>query len=155
MVIEKNNGLSKFFSGVYLWMFIGLLVSGVIAYYTSASLSMINFVYKSYTIIWILELVVVIAFSWLRGKVSPLMAKILFITYAALNGLTLSSIFLIYKIESIGMVFLSSAIMFGLLAFYGYTTKTDLTSFGKLLLFGLLAIIIMSIIFNVNHFIFD
>jgi FtsH-binding integral membrane protein len=98
-----------------------------------------------FTII-IAELVVVIAFTALRRKVSPLVAKILFLIYAALSGLTLSSIFLVYKISSIGMVFLSSAIMFGLLALYGYTTKTDLTSFGKLLLFGLLAIIIMSII---------
>lgn len=146
MVIKQENGLSKFFSGVYLWMFIGLLVSGLVAYYTSVSFSMLNFVYKSYTLIIIAELVVVIAFTALRRKVSPLVAKILFLTYAALSGLTLSSIFLVYKIGSIGMVFLSSAIMFGLLALYGYTTKTDLTSFGKLLLFGLLAIIIMSII---------
>lgn len=146
MVMEKDNGLSKFFSGVYLWMFIGLLVSGLVAYYTSVSLNMLNFVYKSYTLIIIAELVVVIAFSALRRKVSPLVAKILFLTYAALSGLTLSSIFLVYKIGSIGMVFLSSAIMFGLLALYGYTTKTDLTSFGKILLFGLIAVIIMSII---------
>ena len=146
MVIKKDNGLSKFFSGVYLWMFIGLLVSGLVAYYTSISLNMLNFVYKSYTLIIIAELVVVIAFSALRRKVSPLVAKMLFITYAALSGLTLSSIFLVYKIGSIGMVFLSSAIMFGLLALYGYTTKTDLTSFGKMLLFGLIAVIIMSII---------
>ena len=146
MVMEKDNGLSKFFSGVYLWMFIGLLVSGLVAYYTSVSLNMLDFVYKSYTLIIIAELVVVIAFSALRRKVSPLVAKILFLTYAALSGLTLSSIFLVYKIDSIGMVFLSSAIMFGLLALYGYTTKTDLTSFGKLLLFGLIAVIIMSII---------
>ena len=133
MVIKKDNGLSKFFSGVYLWMFIGLLVSGLVAYYTSVSLNMLNFVYKSYTLIIIAELVVVIAFTALRRKVSPLVAKILFLTYAALSGLTLSSIFLVYKIGSIGMVFLSSAIMFGLLALYGYTTKTDLTSLGKLL----------------------
>ena len=146
MVMEKDNGLSKFFSGVYLWMFIGLMVSGLVAYYTSVSLNMLNFVYKSYTLIIIAELVVVIAFSALRRKVSPLVAKILFITYAALSGLTLSSIFLVYKIGSIGMVFLSSAIMFGLLALYGYTTKTDLTSFGKILLFALIAVIIMSII---------
>ena len=146
MVINKDEGMSKFFSGVYLWMFIGLLVSGIVAYYTAITPSMINFIYKSYALIIIAEFVVVIAFSALRRKVSPLVAKILFLTYAALSGLTLSSIFLVYKIGSIGMVFLSSAIMFGLLALYGYTTKTDLTSFGKLLLFGLLAVIIMSII---------
>ena len=146
MVIDNNNGMSKFFSKVYLWMFIGLLISGGVAYYTSITPSMIKFVYGSYGWILITELIVVIAFSALRKKVSPGIAKVLFVTYAATSGLTLSSIFLVYKIQSIGMVFLSSSLMFGLLAAYGYITKTDLSSFGKILLFALLAIIIMSVI---------
>lgn len=146
MVIDNNNGMSKFFSKVYLWMFIGLLISGGVAYYTSITPSMIKFVYGSYGWILITELIVVIAFSALRKKVSPGIAKVLFVTYAAISGLTLSSIFLVYKIQSIGMVFLSSSLMFGILAAYGYITKTDLSSFGKILLFALLAIIIMSVI---------
>ena len=146
MVIDNNNGMSKFFSKVYLWMFIGLLISGGVAYYTSITPIMIKFVYGSYGWILITELIVVIAFSALRKKVSPGVAKVLFVTYAAISGLTLSSIFLVYKIQSIGMVFLSSALMFGILAAYGYITKTDLSSFGKILLFALLAIIIMSVI---------
>ena len=146
MIIDNNNGMSKFFSKVYLWMFIGLLISGGVAYYTSITPSMIKFVYGSYGWILITELIVVIAFSALRKKVSPGVAKVLFVTYAAISGLTLSSIFLVYKIQSVGMVFLSSSLMFGLLAAYGYITKTDLSSFGKILLFALLAIIIMSVI---------
>ena len=146
MVIDNNNGMSKFFLIVFLWMFIGLLISGGVAYYTSITPSMIKFVYGSYGWILITELIVVIAFSALRKKVSPGVAKVLFVTYAAISGLTLSSIFLVYKIQSIGMVFLSSALMFGILAAYGYITKTDLSSFGKILLFALLAIIIMSVI---------
>ena len=146
MVIDNNNGMSKFFSKVYLWMFIGLLISGGVAYYTSITPSMIKFVYGSYGWILITELIVVIVFSALRKKVSPGIAIVLFVTYAAISGLTLSSIFLVYKIQSIGMVFLSSSLMFGLLAVYGYITKTDLSSFGKILLFALLAIIIMSVI---------
>lgn len=141
-----NEKMSRFFSKVYLWMFIGLLISGGVAYSTSISKPMLNIVYGMYPMFIIAELIVVIAFTALRKKVSPEVAKILFIVYAALNGLTLSSIFLVYKIGSIGMVFLSSAIMFGLLAIYGYTTRTNLLSFGKILLFGLIAIIVMSII---------
>lgn len=143
---EKDYGMSKFFSGVYLWMFIGLAISGIVAYFTSVTPAMLKIVLSSYTLIIIAELVVVIAFSALRRKVSVNVAKILFVVYSALSGLTLSSIFLVYEIGSIGMVFLSSALMFGLLALYGYTTKTDLSSMGKILLFALLAIIIMSII---------
>lgn len=146
MVINSENGISKFFSKVYLWMFIGLLISGGVAYYTSVTPAMIRMVYSSFSLILIIELIVVIAFSALRNKVSPLVAKILFITYSAISGLTLSSIFLVYKIESVGLVFLSAAVMFGLLALYGYITKQDLSSLGKILIFALLAIVVMSLI---------
>lgn len=146
MVIDSENKMSKFFSKVYLWMFIGLLVSGGIAYYTSVTPGVRGLVYSYFNLFLILELVVVIAFSALRKKVSPLVAKILFLVYAAISGLTLSSIFLVYKLDSIGMVFLSSALMFGLMAAYGYLTKTNLSSFGKVLIFALLAVIIMSLI---------
>lgn len=146
MVINSDNGMSKFFSKVYLWMFIGLLISGAVAYYTSVTPGVRGLVYGGFTFFIILELVVVIAFSALRKKVSPAVAKILFIIYSVVSGLTLSSIFLVYKLESIGMVFISAALMFGLLALYGFITKNDLSSFGKILIFALLAIIIMSLI---------
>lgn len=145
-MLEKNSGLNKFFTKVYMWMFIGLLISGGVAYYTSVSEVMLSFVLKFYIFIVISELVMVISFTSLRNKVSPEVAKMLFIIYSALSGLTLSTIFIIYKIESIGMVFLASAIMFGLLAIYGFVTKQDLSSFGKILLFGLISAVIMSII---------
>ncbi len=146
MVIDSENKMSKFFSKVYLWMFIGLLVSGGIAYYTSVTPGVRGLVYSAFNWLLILELVVVIAFSALRKKASPLVAKILFLVYAAISGLTLSSIFLVYRLDSIGMVFLSSALMFGLMAVYGYITKTNLSSFGRVLIFALLAVIIMSLI---------
>lgn len=146
MVINSENKMSNFFSKVYLWMFIGLLISGAVAYYTSITESMLKFVYGGFTWILLLELVVVIAFSTLRRKVSPEVAKVLFVIYSAISGLTLSSIFIVYEIASIGMVFISAAVMFGLLAAYGYITKNDLSSFGKILIFALLAIIVMSII---------
>lgn len=146
MVINSENKMSKFFSKVYLWMFIGLLTSGVVAYYTAVTESILYFISKYFTFIIILELIVVIAFTALRRKVSPLVAKILFLVYSIISGLTLSSIFLVYELGSIGMVFLSSALMFGLLAVYGYVTKTSLTSLGKILMFALIAVVIMSII---------
>lgn len=146
MVIDNNSKMSKFFSKVYLWMFIGLLVSGGVAYYTSVTPGVRGLVYGSMGWIILLEFIVVIAFTALRKKVSPGVAKLLFILYSGISGLTLSSIFLVYKLESIGMVFVSAALMFLLMAVYGYITKNDLSSFGKILIFALLAIIIMSII---------
>lgn len=146
MVINSEEKMSKFFSKVYFWMFVGLLISGGVAYYTSVTPSMIKFVYGNYTWILITELLVVILFSALRKKVSPLVAKILFALYSAISGLTLSSIFLVYELGSVGIVFLSSALMFALMAAYGYITKQDLSSLGKILLFALIAIVIMSLI---------
>lgn len=146
MVINNENGISKFFSKVYFWMFIGLLVSGGVAYYTSITPSFMYFTFKNIYLIMILEIGVVIAFTALRSKVSPLVAKILFVIYSIVSGVTLSSIFLIYKLESVGMVFFASAVMFGLLALYGYTTKTNLSTFGRIMLFGLITIIVMSLI---------
>ena len=148
MVIKNKNenGISRFFTKVYLWMFIGLLLSSISAYFTFVNPAMNTFVYSSFGLILIIELIVVITFSLLRRKVSPMGAKIIFIVYSIISGLTLSSIFIVYKLSSIMVVFLSAAIMFGLLALYGYFTNQDLTSFGKLLMFGLLAVIIMSII---------
>ncbi len=148
MVIKNKNenGISKFFTKVYLWMFIGLLLSSISAYFTFVNPAMNTFVYSSFGLILTIELIVVITFSLLRRKVSPMGAKIMFIVYSIISGLTLSSIFIVYKLSSIMVVFLSAAIMFGLLALYGYFTNQDLTSFGKLLMFGLLAVIIMSII---------
>ena len=152
MVIDSGNGMSKFFTKVYLWMFVGLLISFGVAYYTSTNLNMIYFMLRNYTWIILAELLVVIFFSFLRRKVWSLVAGILFVVYAALSGLTLSSIFIVYEIGSIGMVFLSAALMFGLLAVYGYVTKNDLSSMGKILIFALLAIIIMSLI---NLFVYN
>lgn len=146
MVIDSGNGMSKFFSKVYMWMFIGLLVSGGTAYFASHNITMLRFFDRNFIYILLLELVVVFVFSFLRKKVSPLVAKILFLVYSLISGLTLSSIFLVYELGSVGMVFLSAALMFALLAIYGYTTKSDLSSFGRILIFALVAIIIMSII---------
>lgn len=148
MVIKNKseNGISKFFTKVYLWMFIGLLLSSISAYFTATNPSVRSFVYNGFGLILMIELIVVIAFSLLRKKVSPMGAKILFIVYSIISGLTLSSIFIVYKLSSIVVVFLSAAVMYGLLALYGYFTNQDLSSFGKLLIFGLLAVIIMSII---------
>lgn len=146
MVIKKDNGISSFFTNVYAWMVVGLLVSGITAYYTSINQSLLSFVYKAFTLLLILEIVVVIVFSFLRKKTNPSLARVMFIIYSLLNGFTLSSIFLYFKIGSVIVVFISAALMFLLLAVYGYVTKTDLSSIGKIFIFALIAIIIMSII---------
>lgn len=146
MVIRNDNGKANFFTKVYLWMFIGLILSGLSAYFTASTPNIINFVYSNIFLIVIFELILVFVFSMLRSKISSNTAKVLYVVYSIVSGFTLSSVFLYYKIGSIIMVFLSTAVMFGLMAIYGYVTKQDLTTFGKILFFALIAIVIMSII---------
>ena len=94
----------------------------------------------------VLEFVLVIVLSWRCMKMSPVAAKICFILYAFVSGLTFSSIFVVYDIASIMMVFLVSSVIFGVMAFIGYKTNVDLSKLGFYLMMGLIAVIIVSVI---------
>ena len=142
--MEKN----KIFSKIFMWMFLGLLVTFGTAYYISTNENMIYNIFSGgkYWIIWIAELVVVIWLSARIRKMNPMTAKILFLLYSLLTGLTFSSIFIMYEITSIIFVFLISAIVFLIMGLIGYFSKIDLTKLGTILFMALLAIIIASII---------
>jgi FtsH-binding integral membrane protein len=92
------------------------------------------------------ELGLVIGISAAINRISAATASMLFIAYSAINGLTLSAIFLVYTATSIGTVFFITAGMFGTLAVWGYVTKRDLTSMGQLFFMGLIGIIIASVV---------
>lgn len=94
----------------------------------------------------VLEFILVIVLSWRCMKMSPVAAKICFILYAFVSGLTFSSIFVVYDIASIMMVFLVSSVIFGVMAFIGYKTNVDLSKLGFYLMMGLIAVIIVSVI---------
>jgi hypothetical protein len=98
---------------------------------------------------WIVMLAPVGLVMWLSfgiNKLSEGAAKAIFWVYAALMGASLSTIFLAYTGASIASTFFATAAGFGALSIYGYTTKRDLSGFGKFLLMGLVGIIIASII---------
>lgn len=141
--MEDNKVLSKSF----LWMMIGLLVTFVTGYVVSTSENMLLNVFGGSFWLWvILELVLVIVLSWRVMKMSPTMAKICFILYAFVSGLTFSSVFVVYNLTSVMMVFLVTAGLFGLMSFIGYKTNVDLSKVGFYLLMALLGIIIVSLI---------
>jgi hypothetical protein len=94
----------------------------------------------------IIELALVIILSARITKMNPTTARILFILYSFVTGLTFSSIFIVYEMSSIIYVFLITAIVFGILSFIGYTTNVDLTKMGTYLLIGLIAVLISTII---------
>lgn len=142
--MEEN----KLFSKVFLWLAVGLLLSFGVGYYVSTQANMINNLYKggSLVILWIVQLVVVVVLSMRIHKMNPLTAKILFLFYSILTGLTLSSIFIVYKLESIIFVFGETALLFGSFAAIGMFTKIDLTKFGTYLFMALVGIVLVSLV---------
>ncbi len=147
--LKNNEGeTQRFFQKVYAWMFFGLLISALAAYLTISTPSLLALIFGSRWIFFgliILELGLVIYLSaWIKSM-SAGIAKLCFILYSFITGLTLSVIFIVYEISSIAFVFFLTAGLFGLLSLYGYVTKRDLTSLGTFLFIGLIGIILASL----------
>lgn len=128
-------------------MFLGLLGSGIVAWYTYASELYIDIIFNGYfNILLIVELAVVIVFSWLSKKLPATIVGILYFVYAMINGVSLSVVFVAFELSSVVMLFIASAVLFGGMALYGYKTGRDLSSW-KTLLFGVLIIgLILSLV---------
>jgi FtsH-binding integral membrane protein len=140
---------SSILGQVYAWMTAGLLVTSAVASYTASAPSVLNLLYGNPFTIWILfiaQIGLVIGLSAAIDRLTPVAATALFIAYAALNGLTLSAIFLVYTYTSIAQAFLATAATFGVMSLYGSTTKRDLSTAGNLLLMALIGFVIGSIV---------
>lgn len=145
---EISNKQTNFLKGVYLWMFIGLLVSAAVAYLV-ANTYLIVYIILNLWVFWVLviaELLLVVFLSARVWKMEPSTAKIMFIIYSALSGATLSLIFLAYTTSSIVGVFFIAALMFGIMAFVGLVTKRDLSGMGTFFLMALVGIIIAMVV---------
>ncbi len=143
---EQTNSLLR---TVYNWMMLGLFISGVTAFFTATSFTMQRILFGNPMTMWLLlfaELGLVFAISGGINRMASSTAAGLFILFSIVNGLTLSSIFLIYEIGTIAITFFVTGLTFGATSFYGYITKTDLTSFGRYLFMALIGIVIASIV---------
>ena len=153
-----DQGLRSYMLKVYNYMGSALLVTGIVALLTFKfavlSLSPLQFtplgnsLYSS-GLAWVVMLAplgVVIYMSFGIAKMSASKAQTVFWIFAALMGISLSSIFVVYTETSITRVFFITAGTFGAMSIYGYTTKRDLTKFGSFLIMGLIGIIIASIV---------
>lgn len=140
---NENNLISK----TFFWMFLGLLGSGIVAWYTYASGLFIDIIFRGYfNILLILELVVVLLISWLFKKLSPTIVGILYFLYSMINGVFLSTVFVVFELSSVVWLFIASAVLFGGLAFFGYKTNKDLSNW-RTLLFGVLIVgLILSLV---------
>lgn len=138
--------LSEFMSKSFGWMFAGLLVTfgvGIGAVASGLIFPIINsglFIFTS-----IAELVMVLVLSARVQKLQPSTATALFFGYAVLNGINLSSIFLVYDYGTLILAFLVGAVYFGVMAVYGNVTDRDLTGWGPKLMGGLVALIVCAL----------
>ena len=134
---------------VYVWMTLALAITGLTAYGVATSPGILQTIYGNSAVLWgiaIAELILVITVSSAINRLSLSVATLLFIIYSVLNGTLFSSIFLVYTASSISMVFFITAGTFAAMALVGYTTKTDLSSMGKILLMALIGMIIATIV---------
>ena len=153
MIEEKEGIVSLAFPAlmrkVYLWMTLALVITGFTAFGIANNPGIIYTIFTNQVLFWgliIAEFGLVIAISGAIRRLSITTATLLFVLYSVINGATLSVIFLAYTMTSIASVFFITAGTFAVMAFIGYTTKTDLTSLGKILFMALIGIIIATVV---------
>lgn len=133
---------------VYLWMSLALIITGMAAYTVASNETLMSAIFGNQIVFWVLiigELGLVIGLSAAINRLSLTMATLMFVLYSVVNGVTLASIF-VYTTASITQVFFITAATFAVMAFIGYTTKSDLTSIGKISLMAVIGLIIAGIV---------
>ena len=141
--------VNSFVRSVYNWMAIGLALTGFVAYTVANMPEVRNVIFGSPMIFFgliIAQLILVFMISARIARMQAATATLLFVIYSALNGATLSSIFLAYAQSSITTTFFVCSATFVGCSIYGWTTRRDLTSFGGFLTMGLIGIVIASLV---------
>ncbi len=150
--MNEYNENTQVYPKMFTWLFIGLLITFASGYALTLNEElMIEVLAIGFLPIVIIEIVIALVLGIRIAKMHPLTMKILYVIYSILTGITFSVIFVAFEVSSLISIFIITAIIFALLAFYGYTTKRDLTKIGTIALIALLTIIITGIL---NIFIF-
>ncbi len=126
-----------------------LIITGLVAYYVASSPELINLIVGNKILFFGLIIAEIACVGYISARINKITAQTatgLFVGYSVLNGLTLSMIFLIYTASSIATTFFIAAGTFGIMSFYGYYTKRDLTSIGNLAFMALIGLIIASVV---------
>jgi len=143
--IETRSFIQK----VYAWMSLGLAVTGGCAVFMASDPRMIMALVQNKILFYgllIAEFGLVVMLSGWVKTMEVGTARFAFLFYAALTGVTMSVIFLIYTSSSIAMTFFLTGGMFAVMSGYGYVTKTDLTSMGNFMFMGLVGVILASVV---------
>lgn len=153
LINEKEQTVAVAFPAllrkVYVWMTLAMVITGITAYGVASSPGILTAIYTNRALMWgilIAELALVFIVSGMINRLSLTTATLLFILYSALNGVMLSSIFVVYTMTSIAGVFFITAGTFAAMAAIGYFTKTDLSSLGRILMMALIGLIIATLV---------
>ena len=146
---DTLQSTNKTLAQTFLWMFLGLLSTGIIAaitYYTGAIIEIAN----SWQVILIAQVVIAIVFGLFFHKLSSGMVTLLFFGYSMITGLTFSVIFAAFELTTIAYALFATSAFFGILAYIGYKTDKDLSKFVTILMAALIVALILTL---VNFFI--
>ena len=146
---RKKSAQLSVFRRVYIWMTMALCITGLTALIIANNNDIMYSLLQNEATFWIImiaELALVFILAGRLHKLSMGTATILFILYSVLNGITMSLIFIIYTESSIAATFFVTAGTFGAVSLYGFATKKDLSSWGSILIMGVLGIVIASVV---------
>lgn len=152
--IDDAAASRKFIANVFAWMFIALGISAICAYWFANDQSLYSLLRDPVTggntglgtIVMFAPLAFVLLMSFGLNRLSYPVLALLYVAYAAVTGLSLSFILFNFTAGSILSVFVSSSLLFGVMAIAGYTTHQDLTKFGSLMAMGLIGMIIATVV---------
>lgn len=147
-VSQYDVGLRKYMLSVYNYMAAALALTGIVAMLVVQSETMMQLIFGT-PLRWVIMLAplgFVLFLGFRINKMSASAAQMTFWAFAAVMGMSLSSIFVVYTGTSIARTFFITAIAFGALSLYGYTTKRDLSAFGSFLIMGVVGLFVASIV---------
>lgn len=148
-----------FMSSVFSWMFAALAITSVVAYYFGNSVELLSLLINPEAgrlsglgyVVMFSPFAFILVMSFGFNRISYPVLLFLFLLYSAVMGMSLSFVFLTYTASSIFSTFIATSAMFGTMAIIGYTTKTDLTKFGSIMMMGLIGIIIAGLVNMFMH----
>ena len=147
--VVNASAVSTLLKSVYLQMAAALSITGLVAYYLSQSMNFWYFLAQNTSLLWVILFAQLGLVMWISARIMSMSmstATLLFILYSAMMGVTMSSIFMIYTMESIASVFFITAGMFLVMSIIGWVTRMDLSGIGHVLFMALIGIIIATVV---------
>jgi hypothetical protein len=146
--VASSPAVISFFNAVYGWMAAGLGVTALTAWLVARDINSFAAALGGPMLIglFVAQIILVMVISGAIHRINANVATVMFLVYSALNGVTLSGIFLVYAHATLAGAFLVTAVTFGAVSLYGMVTQRDLSRFGSLFLMLLIGIVLASFV---------